>query len=129
MRAANCGRCKTRLFSGVPVDVTQTAFEKHARATKGVALLVDVWAAWCGPCKAMAPAFAKAAGVLEPNVRLLKLDADQAPRVMAAHSISSIPTLLLYRDGRLIERSAGAMTADQIVAWARQGLAKAGVKA
>ncbi len=118
--AANCGRCKAPLFSGAPADVSESAFGKYLHATQGVSLLVDVWAAWCGPCKAMGPHFARAARVLEPNVKLLKVNADQAPAIMAEYGISGIPALLLFRDGRLLGQRSGALTADQIVDWTRQ---------
>jgi len=123
--AANCGRCKAPLSSGAPADVSESAFGKCLHATQGIGLLVDVWAAWCGPCKAMAPHFARAAAVLEPNVKLLKVNADQAPTIMSEYGISGIPALLLFRDGRLIGQRSGALTADQIIDWTRQSLARA----
>jgi len=122
--AAVCGRCKERLFSAAPADVSETAFAKHLRATRGVGLLVDVWASWCGPCRSMAPQFARAAGTLEPQVRLLKLNSDEAPQVMATYGISGIPALLLFHNGKLIANRSGALTAHQIVAWTHQALAQ-----
>jgi thioredoxin 2 len=74
----------------------------------------------------MAPMFAKAAGQLEPDVRLLKLNADEAPSVSARYGIRSIPTMLLLRSGRLVGQVSGAMDSDRIVAWTRAQLATAG---
>ncbi|ESR23376.1 Thioredoxin [Lutibaculum baratangense AMV1] len=88
----------------------------------GVPVLVDAWAPWCGPCRMMAPAFAEAARVLEPDVRLIKLDTESEQALAARLSIRSIPTLILFRDGREIDRISGALQARQIVDWTRQRL-------
>ena len=123
--AAKCGRCKQGLFSAHPTEVDAKALRAHRGATKGAAVLVDVWAPWCGPCRAMAPNFAAAASKLEPDVRLLKLNSEAEQQASAELGVSSIPTLLLFKDGQAIARTAGLMSADQIVAWTRQALAQA----
>lgn len=118
---ARCGKCHEPIFAGAPIEVDETAFKRHL-ANSDVPLLVDVWAPWCGPCRAMAPMFARAAAELEPQVRLLKLNSDEAPGVSAGFNISGIPTLLLLHRGRELARSAGAMDTQRIVAWTRSGL-------
>lgn len=83
-------------------------------------VIVDFWAEWCGPCKMMAPAYAQAAGQLEPAVRLLKVDTERAQDLSARFAIRSIPTLALFKGGREIARQSGAMDAVRLSAWVRQ---------
>jgi thioredoxin 2 len=115
--AAKCGRCAAPLFSASPIDVDAKALAAHRDLTKGAAVLVDICA--------MAPNFAQAAKVLEPAVRLLKLNSEAEPQAAAALGVSGIPTLLLFQDGQLVARTSGLMSAQQIVAWTRQALAPA----
>ena len=122
--AGQCGACHAALFDGHPTAVDAAGFDKHRR-NNDIALLVDVWAPWCGPCRAMTPMFEAAAAQLEPQVRLIKLNADEAPGVAAQYQVSGIPALLLFRGGRLVARSAGVMDARHIVTWTRDQLAQA----
>jgi thioredoxin 2 len=125
--AARCGICHESLFTGRPFAVDAAAFERHI-AANDIPVLVDVWAPWCGPCRMMAPMFERAARALEPDIRLLKLNADEAPEILSRYGISGIPALLLFERGRLAGRQAGAMDEANIVRWARARLATAGAK-
>jgi thioredoxin 2 len=124
VQAARCGACHGALFAGQPAPANAAQFDKHRRGND-IAVLVDVWAPWCGPCRIMAPMFERAAAELEPKVRLIKINADEEPQIASELGVAGIPALLLLRGGQIIARTSGAMTTQNIVAWTRSHLSGA----
>src|ERR1700722_18032665 len=94
-RQAKCGKCHEPVLTGAPVEVSGAQLAAHRGRTKGAALLLDVWAPGCGPCKSMAPQFAAAAKTLEPDIRLLKLNSDAEPAAASALGVWGIPGFFL----------------------------------
>ncbi len=111
-----CGKCGAPLFAGHPVTLSAENFEPHA-VKSDIPLLVDFWAPWCGPCRAMAPQFEKAAAHLEPAVRLGKLNTDDEQELAGRFGIRGIPTMILFSHGREVARQSGLMDAAGIQRW------------
>jgi thioredoxin 2 len=111
-----CGACKAPLFSGHPVELDAAGFHKHV-AHSEIPVVADFWAPWCGPCRMMAPVFAQAATEFSGRAQLVKVNTEAEPGLAGRFGIRSIPTLVLFRNGKEVRRLAGAVDAQRLKAW------------
>jgi thioredoxin 2 len=112
-----CGKCGARLLDGAPVELREDQFEAFVQRT-GLPVLADFWAPWCGPCRAMAPHFERAAAELKVRVRLVKVNTEEAPGLAQRYGIRAIPTLVLFKGGVEAKRMSGALDAGALARWA-----------
>ncbi len=109
-----CAKCHRSLPWSI--DATDDSFDEVVSSST-VPVLVDCWAAWCGPCRAVAPVLARAAETHAGHLKLVKLDTEAAPVTASRLGIRSIPALLLYRDGQLVDRRVGALGDAAVEHW------------
>lgn len=115
-----CGACKEPLFYGHPVELTGAELERHMAGD--LPLVVDFWAPWCAPCRAMAPTFEHTAQQIEPHARFVKLNTDNDQAIASRLDIRAIPTLMIFKHGKEVARVAGAMDAGRFRTWVRANL-------
>lgn len=120
---ATCGRCKSPLVNGLPVDLTDQSFSRFINKND-LPIVVDFWASWCGPCKMMAPVFSKLSEQMQSQLRFAKVNTEEAQQISSQLGIRSIPTLILYHQGKEIDRLAGALPEPQLRQWIEQGLSR-----
>lgn len=114
-----CGKCKRPLFSGEPLELSS----ENVTATlekNDIPVVVDCWAPWCGPCQSFASVFASAAKLYEPNIRFAKLNTEVVPSIAQRWRIQSIPTLIIFKQGKEFTRLSGALPLPQFKQWLDQ---------
>ncbi|MHB8743143.1 MAG: thioredoxin TrxC [Sulfuricaulis sp.] len=116
-----CGVCHKPLFEAKPITLNEARFQRHIAASE-LPIVVDFWAAWCGPCQSMAPVFAQAAADYNTRLCLAKVNTEEAPTLAARHGIRNIPTLVVFRNGREVDRLSGMLSPPQLDAWLQRQL-------
>jgi thioredoxin 2 len=117
-----CPRCKSELLAGEPVALDAASFATYLERTS-LPVLVDFWAPWCGPCRMMAPVLERIAHERAATVQVAKINTDEQQELAGRFNIRSIPTLILFRDGRELARQSGAVDGGTLARWLDSSLA------
>ena len=118
---ARCGSCKKTLPAcDGPVDMASPTAFSHLVAESPLPIVIDFWAPWCGPCRMMAPEFAKAAAQSAGKVLFVKVNTDEQQEIAGQFRIQGIPAFALLKQGRVVAKTAGFQPAAQLLDWIRR---------
>jgi len=112
-KKANCGKCKQSLLETKPIELTEKTFDEVI-VNSDILVIVDFWAPWCGPCKMMAPTFEKTATKFPLKVLFTKVNTENEQNLGAKFGIRSIPTLMIFKDGKEVHRVSGALDENSL---------------
>ncbi|WP_038176432.1 thioredoxin TrxC [Vibrio pacinii] len=118
----NCGKCQSPLLDGAPIEGTELNF--NAILASDVPVVVDFWAPWCNPCVGFAPIFSDVAAERSGMVRFVKIDTESQQNLAAQHQIRSIPTIMVFKNGKRVDSINGALPKSQFDQWLNQALTK-----
>jgi thioredoxin 2 len=116
-----CARCKSPVITGEPVKLDAASYDAHTLRS-GLPVLVDFWAPWCAPCRAMSPLLDRVADERRTSVQVAKVNTDENPELAGRLGIRSIPTLILYRDGKELARRSGSSDYNSLARWLDESL-------
>ena len=116
---ANCGVCKKSLLESKPLSVDADSFQQFV-VNSDLPVVVDFWAPWCGPCRQMAPAFEEASLAMSLQAQFLKVNTEEQQQLGGQYGIQSIPTMVIFKNGKEVDRVSGALSAQRIQNWVSQ---------
>ena len=116
---ANCGHCKESMLNRKPLDVDKEDL-LHILVNSDIPIIVDFWAPWCGPCVQMAPAYEEASKMMSLQVQFLKVNTEEQQALASMYGIESIPTMIIFKGTKEVERISGGMSAGRLVNWTKQ---------
>ena len=118
---AACGHCKTSLLDTKPLSINTPSFDKLMLNDERL-IIADFWAPWCGPCRSMAPSFEEAARSFPLKAQFIKINTEEVQELGSRFGIRSIPTVIAFKNNRIIDQFSGALPTAQIIAWVKKHL-------